>query len=201
MQISAEDCDAIGVALNEAILHGVEVDPERRVVGVTLEIRALPAEGSPPADARVQVLLRPVGRIAAALLRGASDSPDAKVVPFAIEELPERVDSVPGGGIYGWKFVDVHEEQLRWWGSKLSLDWRSGEDGLSHSLYLFKDLDANSELDLLIWFDSFRIFTPDFREIEFADFLAGGRRWWEAFRANDPRTAGHGLVPLREPDA
>lgn len=52
------------------------------------------------------------------------------------------------------------------------------------------------ELDLRIWFDELRVFTPEHEEIALDDFAAGGVRWWDGLYANDPRTAGHGIAPL-----
>ena len=55
----------LGVALNEADLLGFEVDPARRIATATFRVLTLPAEGPPPADRRVQMLFRPVGRVPA----------------------------------------------------------------------------------------------------------------------------------------
>lgn len=67
--------------------------------------------------------------------------------------------------------------------------------GLSHALDLFQE-GYDRHLDLRIWFDELRMFTPEHEEIAFDDFAAGGVRWWDGLYANDPRTAGHGIAPL-----
>jgi hypothetical protein len=197
MQITHDQRNAFGVAFNEATLHGLELDEGRRIVAVTLEVLTLPEDGPAPSDSRVQVVLQPVGRIAASLREGSDTS--AQVVPFTAEELTAVVDSVAGVNLYGWNYIDTHEKELAEWGERLSFDWRAGPDGLSHSLYLFQE--GPRDLDLLVWFDELRVFDPSYREIPIAEFLDGGRRWWEAFRRHDPRTDGRGLVSLRESDA
>jgi hypothetical protein len=197
MQITDEQRNAFGVAFNEATLHGLELDEGRRIVAVTLEVLTLPEDGPAPSDSRVQVVLQPVGRIAASLREGADTG--AQVVPFTAEELTGVVDSVAGVNVYGWNYIDTHERELAEWGERLSFDWRAGPGGLSHSLYLFQE--GPPDLDVLVWFDELRVFDPSYREIPIAEFLDGGRRWWEAFRRHDPRTHGRGLASLRRSDA
>src|SRR5262245_57737875 len=118
MQMTDDQRDAFGVAFNEATLHGLDLDEGRRVVAVTLEVLTLPEDGPAPSDSRVQVLLQPVGRMAASL-REASET-GAQVVPFTTEELTAVVDSVAGVKVYGWNYIDTHERQLAEWGDRLS---------------------------------------------------------------------------------
>jgi hypothetical protein len=82
------------------------------------------------------------------------------------------------------------------WEGRLSLDWRTGPDGLSHTLELFQESAGEQILDLRFWFDELRIADPVQNEIAFDDFVSRGVRWWDALYAGDPRTAGHGIVPL-----
>ena len=81
------------------------------------------------------------------------------------------------------------------WSDRLSLDWRSEPGGLEHTLDLFQE-GYDRHLDLRIWFDELRVFTPEHEEIALQDFMVGGVRWWDGLYANDPRTAGHGIAPL-----
>ena len=197
MQITDDQRDAFGVAFNESTLHGLEFDKSRRIVAVTLDVLTLPEAGPAPSDSRVQVLLQPVGRIAASLRERADTG--AQILPFTAEELTAVVDSVAGFNVYGWDYIDVHDRELAKWGECLSFDWRASPGGLSHSLYLFQE--GPRDLDLLVWFDELRVFDSSYREILIPEFLDGGRRWWEAFRTHDPRTRGRGLASLRRSDA
>jgi len=50
-------------------------------------------------------------------------------------------------------------------------------------------------LDLWIWFSEIHFRTAHGVEIDVADFIAGGDRWWTALYAGDDRVLGHGIVP------
>jgi hypothetical protein len=187
----------LGVALNEADLLGVEVDPSRRLGGATFRVLTLPVNGLPPDDRRVQMLFRPVGRVAASLRDGRWDNPSAPVVPFSLGELLGVVQSFNGQPIYGWEFFDRHEKELAKWGDRLSLDWRAGDDGQSRSISVFQESGGGPErhLDLCVWFDELEVRTPSGDPIPLEDLAAGGRRWWGGLHSGDSRTAGHGIFP------
>lgn len=190
----------LGIALNEADLLGFEVDPNRRVAAATFRLLTLPAEGPPPDDTRVQILFWPVGRVAASLRNGYWNNEAAEVVPFTLGELLTVVQSFGGQPIYGWEFFDIHEKELPKWEKRLSLDWQSGADGLSHSITVFQSSGAGPDrhLDLCIWFDELEVRRPDGTVVPLEEFAAGGRRWWDAMHAGDKRTEGHGIFPAGE---
>ena len=197
MKLSTEDKATLGVALNEATLLGVELDPGRRAVGVTFSVLTLPEAGPEPEDARVQLVLSSVGRIAASLRSGSWDDAQAEVVPFEVADLLAVVQSFEGEPIYGWEFFDLHEQELEAWGERLSLDWGDSRDDLDHSLCLFQE-GTDRHLDLCIWFGSLEIRSPSGELVPLEDFCEGGRRWWEALESGDPRTDGHGIAPAGE---
>ena len=85
------------------------------------------------------------------------------------------------------------------WSGRLSLDWRSEPGGLAHTLDLFQG-DGVRHLDLRFWFDELRILGADRTEVAFDDFTAAAVRWWDARRADDPRTLGRGIFPLPPDD-
>ena len=187
----------LGIALNEATLLGLEVDAQNRIAAATFRVFTLPKKGPSPADSRVQLLFRPVGRVAASLRNGRHDDPDAEVVPFPVEDLLANVQSFDGLPVYGWEFFDAHEKAITKLGDRLSLDWRSGEDGISHSIYLFQD-PGNRTLDIWVWFDELQVRDTEGNVIPIDSFIAGGNRWWEAFYKGDERTGGHGMTVLKE---
>jgi hypothetical protein len=187
----------LGVALNEADLLGFEVEERRRIAAATFRVLTLPAEGSPPADRRAQMLFRPVGRVVASLRNGRWDDEGAEVVLFALSELLTVVQSFGGQPIYGWEFFDIHEKELPRWGNRLSLDWQSGSDGLSRSITVFQSSGAGParHLDLCVWFDDLEVRRPDGAIVPLEEFAAGGRLWWDGMYAGDRRTEGHGIFP------
>ncbi|MBO0699664.1 MAG: hypothetical protein J2P46_14810, partial [Zavarzinella sp.] len=192
-----ETRNELGIALNEADLLGFEVDPARRIAAATFRVLTLPAGGHPPEDRRVQMLFRPVGRVAASLRNGFWNDEAAEVVPFSLSDLLGVVQSFGGQPVYGWEFFDIHDKELARWGNRLSLDWRSGPDGLSRSIAVFQSSGAGParHLDLCVWFDELEVRRTDGAVIRLEEFAASGRRWWDAMYAGDKRTEGHGIFP------
>lgn len=197
MELSEEERHAIGIALNEATLLGLDVDPNRRVAAATFSVLTLPPKGPSPSDARVQLLFHPVGRVYASLRE--RDSPDAEFafVPLAVGQVFEVVQSFGGLPVYGWEFIDLLTDETTEWGS---LKWQVGVDGLQHSISLFQSSGLR-ELVIKLWFDELEIRSPDGEKLSLKDFCDGGRRWWDALYAGDPRTEGHGIFPGKRASA
>jgi hypothetical protein len=186
--LSRAEIDGLGVAFNEATWLEAEIDEARRIAAITLDCLTLPPEGPAPEDSRVQVLLRPVGRVCAVHL-----SPTGSVLPLVLSQLLPTVQSFGGMPIYGWQFVDVAFTQP----AQCSLDLSLGSDGLTHNLYLFQEAGIPGDLDLWIWFDELSLHRADGTSVRLDDFIGGGRRWWDGLYAGDPRTAGKGVAPLK----
>jgi hypothetical protein len=204
MSLTAEQIDGLGVALNEATIIEVLLNTENFVSVVRASVLTLPEDAyAPEPNPYVQIALRPTGRIAASLRLGDWDDEEAPVEPFEIEHLSEIVSRVCGFPIYGWEFVDVPEDKgFAPWSDRLSLDWRSGvEGGLSHSLTLFQEGGGREWLDLRIWFDELGVFDSEGEQMPTDEFIAGGKRWWDAFYADDPRVADENMAPLSSPRA
>lgn len=196
---SKETIDGLDIALNEARLLGVEVDVPAREVGVTLQVLTLPEVGPVPNDSRILLVLSPVERIMASLRHGLWNDETASVELFPIDSLFDVVHSFHGCPIYGWEFFDAGAKEFNSWAGRLSLDWQSGTNGLSHTLDLFQEGDDEGQqrhLDLRIWFDGMTIYTPAKDIVSVSDFIAGGRRWWRAMRQGDARTTSSGIVSL-----
>ncbi len=190
------------LALNEATLVGAEVDPESRIAAVTLALLTLPESGPAPDDPRVQLLLQPVGRVAASLRVGRWDNLAAPVEPFALNELLDIVQSFQQGRIYGWKFFDVPpEDNFAKWEDRLSLDERFGDDGNTHTLALFQETFGQQQdrhLDICIWFDELTIFGPERQQLDIDEVIAGGKRWWDGLFSGDSRSQEAGIYPLKD---
>ena len=192
----------LNVAFNEATLLGFEVDATRRLGAATFGVLTLPVEGVPPEDSRVQVLFSPVGRVTASLRKGRWDDPSAEVIPFQLSELLGIVQSFRGQPIYGWEFFDVHDDELLRWRGRVSLDWRSGSDGIARSMSVTQESQIGPKqfLSLIVWFDKLTVRTPDGAAVDVDEFAAGGRRWWDGLFAGDERTRNAGIFPLKPPD-
>jgi len=193
--LTNEQKDGLGVALTEATLLGAEVDTTRCLAAATFALLTLPESGPVTEDRRLQFRFEEVGRVAASLRLGHWDEATAAVQVFPVEQLLAVVKSFGGCAVYGWRFIDL-EADIAKWEDRLSFDWRCPDQPKAHSIRLFQ-VGRNRHLDLAIWFSNLRFFTADQREVLLADVIAGGKRWWDAFYAGDPRTKGFGIILLR----
>lgn len=192
--LTEEQQQRLGIALNEAILIDVNLDPDAATAVVTFAPLSLPEEGAPPET--VQFHLGSVGRAVASLREGRWDDPKAKVVPFAADALRSVVAGFQNLPIYGWEFLGTAEAQLAKLSDRISLDWTTTAGGMRYSLNLFQE-GPRRHLDLLLWFDSLAICDHEGRAIPVDTFIADGERWWDALHSGDPRAGGHGIYPLK----
>ena len=196
MPLTREQLQSLNVGINEATLLGVEFDPERRIAAATLAVLSLPETGPMADDPRVQFLFRPVGRIVASLREGHWDDPTAELVKFEVTDLLAVVQSFGGLAIYGWEFFDVDDStSYDRWAKRVSLDYSSGTDGLTHTVELFQSAEHRT-LDLRLWFDELMVRTAAGEVISWEEFAAGGKRWWDGLYTGDERTKNSGISPL-----
>lgn len=188
-----DDTEGLNIALNEATLLGLEHDPSRWAANGTFAVLSLPESGEVPTDRRIQVLFVNVGRVAATLTE--PDQPGA--VPVQLEQLLDVVQSFGGRAIYG-EFFDIKDNPLQPSGAGKSLDIEFEDGSRAHSINLFQDdgQEGGRRIDICIWFEGLALLTPDGNEVDLEEFVAGGRRWWDAFHKHDPRTQGHNLFSM-----
>jgi hypothetical protein len=197
VKLTQKQIDGLDVALNEATLLGLEVDPQRLLAAATFSVLTLPLDGPSPVDRRRQFLFRPVGRIAASLRLGRWDDPGAPIEAFSIAQLLSVIQSFGGQPIYGWKFID-REDGFSSWSGRLSLDFVGDPAAIEHSITLFQEgTTQNKILDICLWFRELEIRDAQGEHIPVDEFIAGGTRWWDALYAGDSRTKGYGIVPAK----
>jgi hypothetical protein len=195
MKIDIDTAAGIDGALNEAALLAAEYDADENVVRLTFSVLTLPDDHSPePSDPRRQIILTNVARIIAALRESRWDDLTAEPVRFAINDLPTIVRSFGGQALYGWEFVNYDDGLLTHWAERASLVLEPTGGSLHNRILLSQD-GGNRFLDLWIWFEDLLIRDPLGAPIALSDFIAGGKRWWDALFGGDPRTQGHGIVP------
>ena len=198
MEISEELVAKLGTALNESSIAGMEYSKKKNAVAVTFSVLTLPESGLEPKDPRRQFVFYNIGRIAASLRHGNWDDDGAPVETFEIENLLVVVQSFGCQSIYGWQFFNVHEDEMKQWGNRLSLDLKMEKGSMDNSISLFQEgISGKRHLDICIWFEYFRILDAQYNEISQDDFIAGGIRWWNAMYSGDQRTANHGIYPLK----
>ncbi len=172
------------------------MSPAQSLCGITLSLLMLPENGPAPEDSRIQVLLHPVGRVAASLRMGRWDDDSATVQPFKLNELLSVVQSFQGLPIYGWEFFDLSEDKFRSWSNRLSLDWDGDPSGMEHSISLFQEGSVPERiLDLRIWFREIEFRSPDGSPVHIQNVISDGKRWWDGLYSGDKRTEGHGIFP------
>jgi hypothetical protein len=193
MQIDSDAAAELGVAFNEADLLGAEYDAGRNLVATTFAVLTLPDDESPePTDRRRQIIFSNVGRIVARLCEARSEAPP---IPFAINDLLAVVQSFGGQPVYGWQFINPEAPGFECWPHRPSLLLEPPGGSLENRIALFQE-GGDRDLDLWIYFEDLSIRDPLGATISIAEFTAGGRRWWDALHAGDPRTQGRGIVPI-----
>jgi hypothetical protein len=196
MRLTDDIINGLGVAFNEADVLGVEFDRKRNLIGCTFRPVTLDKDGNVPDDRRVQIILKPVGRIIASLRLGNWDNQEAEVEKFEPEHLLEKVQSFGGLPIYGWEFFNCGEKGFENWKNRLSFDWTSTiNTGLTNTFDIFQE-GHERHLDIRIWFDELLIFNAKNEQIEVSDFIASGQRGWDAIYAGNPKTNDLGIIPM-----
>lgn len=202
MELSAELAMGLDIALNEADFCDLRINERRGEVRLLFVVLSLPEVGPEPDDRRVVLSCRRVSRIVASLRQGGREDYDAAVTGLALSDLPSVVRSFGSQPVYGWRFIDVPATEKSVWREKASLDFSVGQGRGEHSIDLFQQGvgEDRRHLDLRIEFDDLTASDASEAELNLDDLAAGGRRWWAAFDAGDPRTEGHGFSRLpREP--
>ncbi|VFB00610.1 hypothetical protein [Nocardia cyriacigeorgica] len=190
------DTAGIDIALREAACLGLAVDADTGRLELDLEVLTLPAQESTPADTKVRMTFHGVSRVAASLRIHRWDDVEPTVLPLELDGLGDAITSFGGGRLHGWEFIDIDDSSWSLWSELLSFDTMIDQRVSPHVLEFSQEegLDPR-ELDVRVWFDSITIHDPRGKQIPLPEFIAGGRRWWEAHDAGDPRTRRSGIAP------
>ncbi|MHB8246432.1 MAG: hypothetical protein ACYDGN_14010 [Acidimicrobiales bacterium] len=195
MELSEELLGGLDVALNEANFCDMRINERSGEVQLLFVALTLPEEGPEPEDRRRVLACKGVARIVASLRMGRWDDEGAEVVPLRLQDLPSTVRSFGSQPICGWEFFDLTELTHDIWRARASLDYPVGQGRGEHSIDLFQESISGPprHLDLRIEFDDLSAVGPTGETIELDAFASGGRRWWAALEAGDPRVQGHGI--------
>ncbi|MEU0542380.1 hypothetical protein [Nocardia sp. NPDC005978] len=190
------DISGLNTALSEATCLGVEVDTAAAELRLELDVLTLPADGPPPTDCDVFLILSGVSRVAASLRRQRWDDLDPVVLPLALDGLHDAVSSFGGGALHGWEFFDLDDNAWTQWRKLLSFDTVLSDRSAAHMLEFSQEEGIDPrELDMRVWFDGISVQDKAGKEIPLEEFVAGGVRWWKAHSAGDPRTMRPNIVP------
>jgi hypothetical protein len=186
--------DDLEVALNEATVVGLRAE-QGRAVSLLLHVLALPEDGPPDPDTRRALVLSGVSRVRVLLRHDVPGQVDyGPALPLADLAAVEAffASLTRTGDLYGWEFLDAPDLRADW-PDEVSLDLTLGPpaDG-THSLYWFNECGTADEsfcIEGLVEFTDVAARRADGTPVPVEDFVAAGRRWWEAFHSGDPRVS------------
>ncbi len=187
---------AMEVALNEADVLGIRLEPSGAWCDLLLHVLALPETGPIDPDARrilrlnrparVRILLRPDRMEAAGY---------GPVIPLpSLDAVEDFFTSLSwSGSMYGWKFLDdpslTHDWPAR---PSLTVDIRQAPG--SHSLFWFNecgrregDMTVAYCIDGTVTFEDLEVLRADATPQPLDAFIAEGHRYWHALYSHDER--------------
>jgi len=95
--ITPEIKDGLNLALNEAIIVGLDFDKERKTVYLTFYPIAIQQDGTIPKDNRFLFAFRKVGRIASSLTLDTN----TEAIKFDPNELSDKISEFKNESLYG----------------------------------------------------------------------------------------------------
>ncbi len=185
MVIDEELRHRIGLALNEATLHDIQLDKKNSIVTCVFSLITLDKYGKLPDENRFQFVFKPVGRFIASYKKKNDVDKQVELVAFEPEGISDVIQSFEEQQLYGWDFVNVEEEFFDKWKDELSFDHSvSAEVGMANTIYLFKE-GWKRDIVIRIWFDDFEIFNSKNEQVQLEEFLENGKRGWNAIYAGN----------------
>jgi hypothetical protein len=168
----------LNLALNEAIIVGLDFDDKCSTVYVTFYPIAVQKDGTVPYDNRFLFAFRNVGRIASSLTL----EPETKAIKFDTNDLSDKMSEFKNESIYGWEFIDNAEELVfKQWKDNMSFDKvLSDTFDKQHTIDLFQeDKYSQKTIDIRIWFDKIEMFDSDLKPFDTQTFIDNGKRGWD----------------------
>jgi len=178
IDITQEIKDGLNLALNEAIIVGLDFDNERKTVYLTFYPIAIKEDGTIPNDNRFLFAFRNVGRLASSLTL----EPESKAIKFDTNELSDKMSEFKNESLYGWEFIDNDEELIfKQWKNNMSFDTIINADfEKQHTIDLSQeDKYSKKTIDIRIWFDSIEIFDSNLKLFDTQTFIDNGKRGWD----------------------
>lgn len=191
-----ELADGLDLALNEAQVCGLSFDADAAEARLLVEVLALPQAGPADRDPRRALVLSGVASVEV-ILRADRAGGLGPVLPLESVDALERFFASLGqaDAMYGWEFIDRGDAGQSW-DVPASLTAMSSEpQAAAHTLHWFTECgkpgpDEDWErffLQGVIWFGSLRVERANGRPVSLKEFVADGRRWWDAFERRDSR--------------
>jgi len=186
----------IEVALNEADVLGIRLDPAGAWCDVLVHVLALPETGPLDRDARRILRLTVPGQLSILLRTDrAGQTGYGPVIPLSgLDAVEDFFASLSlSGAMYGWKFLD-DPSLTRDWPARPSLSVQVRPGTASHSLYWFNECgrpDADTSASYLVegtvTFEDLEVMRADGTPQRLDEFIADGQRQWQAVFGHDER--------------
>jgi hypothetical protein len=183
--------DALDVALNEAEVLGLRLEPSRRWCDLLVHVLALPETGPIDPDARRILRLTSPTRVRVLLRTDMGRSNYGPAIPFeslgAVEDFFASLSW--SGAMYGWKFFD-DPTLTRDWLDQPSLTIDVGTDTPTHSLYWFNECGRDRTaycVEGTVMFVDLEVLRADTTRMSLEEFVADGCRHWQALDDHDER--------------
>lgn len=183
------------VALNEADVLGIRLDPSGAWCDLLLHVLALPETGPIDPDARRILRLAAPAQLRVMLRPETGTAGYGPVIPLAgLDAVEDFFASLSwSGSMYGWKFLDrpslTHD-----WPAQPSLTVAVREGAGSHSLYWFNqcrreeaDTSVAYCIEGTVTFEDLEILRADATPQPLDEFIAAGLNFWQALHSRDPR--------------
>jgi hypothetical protein len=170
--------DGLNLALNEAIIVGLDFDKERKTVYLTFYPIAIQQDGTIPNDNRFLFAFRNVGRLASSLTL----EPETKAIKFDTNELSDKMSEFKNESLYGWEFIDNDEDLIfKQWKDNVSFDKIFSDTfEKQHTIDLFQeDKYSKKTIDIRIWFGKIEMFDSDLKPFDAQIFIDNGKRGWD----------------------
>lgn len=176
-KMPSEIRDGLNLALNEAIIIGLDFDEHQQIVYVTFYPIAIQQDGKIPNDNRFLFAFRNVGRLASSL----TPEPDLTAVKFEPGELGDKMSEFKNESIYGWEFIGNAEEiSFKQWKDNVSFDIIINDDYFNqNTIDLCQQCKYSTKvIDIRIWFENIAVFDSDLKPFDIPTFIDNGKRGW-----------------------
>ncbi len=187
---------AVEVALNEADVLGVRLEPSGAWCDLLLHLLALPQTGPLDPDARRILRLTAPAQVRVLLRKDRTASSGyGPVIPLpGLDAVEDFFASLSwSGSLYGWKFLDDPSLTHDWPAQpSLTIDIRPGAG--SHLLYWFNECGRTEGgrhaaycLEGTVTFEDLAVLHADASPQPLDQFISDGRRYWQALHRLDER--------------
>ncbi len=189
------DIQGLNISLNEAKWLDLEFNPSSRLAMASFKVLTLPPESFPPEDSTVHLSFYSINRLVGIYKNGKWDNKEAEIISLDVNGLSSTIRSFGGLPVYGWEFAENVTDISETF-EKVSFEFNTNEKN-SYKLRLFQ-ASSSQYFEMHLWFNDLTVKDFNSNSLSLEEFIAGGKRFWEAVHKKDFRIQGYGIHPLKE---